>query len=720
MVDLVNNEEIEDEELEDESPEEEALENDDDDDDDGEEASRPITPVDRLISIMNADNPVDILSDEALSKVATQVMESFNSDLDSMEGWINLVEQGQELMSQEFGSRSTPWEGAANFKSPLIMNAVLQFGDTASQELLRKSDVVKGMVIGKDPQGEKDKQANRVSMFMNYQVNVEMTEWRVEHDKLLYTLPSTGCMFKKTFFDPSLGRNVSDVIYFPNFVVNQANTTIESATSFTQILQFTENQVIEKQRTGQWVESDFIVDDDNIEEQPEENADRFLEQHAWFDLDEDGYKEPYVVTIHEATKTVLKIATRFMPKDVTVNVKGESFNLAVVLQAQEKGLDVFADEIISINPINLVTKYDFLPDPTGKFLGIGYPHLLSGVSQAVNTTTNHLLDAGTLANLPGGYLAKGVRKKLGEERFQPGEWKGTNVPARDFANAFFPLPYGEPSQTLFALNEKMQHEGERTASSADFSKVLANNAPATTTLALLQKETQSTTSIIRRIYLAMSDEFKKMAVLNQSFVDPKQYQMVLDDPQANFETDFDISQLNLVPVSNPEMSTRIERVKSAEVQMNFLPQIAEAGGQTQVVIKNFLDALGVENLDQIFPEPQPQQIEKQTQELEKQNQMNEFQNKLFDRELAVREQDVQRDIAETRSKMASTRADIIKTESEAILNIEKAETEAQKNQITIYQAELQSLTQLMNKLTGGLNANNQSTTGRIGTENQPN
>jgi hypothetical protein len=657
------------------------------------------SPVDRLISIINSDNPAELLDEDTLGVIAMEIMENFKADLESMDDWISLVEEGQELMSQDFSPRSDPWDGAANFKSPLIMNAVLSFGDTASQELLRKPEVVKSMVLGNDPDKTKFNQGKRVSDYINFQINVEMPEWRVEHDKLLYTLPSTGCMFKKTFFDTGAGRNVSDVIFFPNFVVNQANTTIEDALSFTQIMQFSENEVIEKKRSGQWLDVDFIVKDENIENQPEENTDRFLEQHGWFDLDDDGYKEPYAITMHEATRTIVKIAPRFVGRDVLVKIDDEIADLEVAMRLQQQFPELAApSEIVSINPINLITKYDFLPDPKGDFLGIGYPHLLAGVTQAVNTTTNHLLDSGTLSNLPGGYLAKGIRKRLGDEPFKPGEWKSTNVPPREFQNAFFPLPYGEPSSTLFALNEKMQQEGERTANSADFSKVLANNAPATTTLALLQKETQSTTSIIRRIYLAMSEEFKKMARLNGLFGDPQQYSDVLDDEQANFATDFNIKQLNFVPVSNPEMSTRIERVKSAEVQVGFLPQIEQAGGQTQPVIINFLEALGVENIEQIFPQPQQPQIEKQTAAIEEQNRVQEFQNSLFDRELAVRETDLQRKIAETKSKISETRGKMIKIHSEALLNLEKAETEDQKNQITVYTAELQTLTDLLSKI----------------------
>ena len=677
---------------------------------------RSESAVPRLIEIIKSQNIVDILDDEKLSQVAIQIKENFDQDLDSMQEWINLVEKGQELMKQDFSARSLPWENAANFKSPIILNAILNFGDTASQELLRKPEVVKGMVIGKDPDSGKDAQAQRASTFMNFQLNVQMTEWRVEHDKLLYTLPSTGCMFKKTFFDAQLGRNISDVIFYPNFVVNQSNTTVEDANCFTQILQFTENEVVEKKRSGQWADVDFIIDDSNMEGQPEENQDRFLEQHGWFDLDDDGYKEPYVVTMHEGSRQIVKIVPRFMPNDVNIRIGEDSIDLAGLMllmqNAPSADDEIFEDaQVISISPINLITKYDFLPDPSGEFLGIGYPHLLAGVTQAINTTTNHLLDAGTLSNMPGGYLAKGVRKRLGEERFRPGEWKSTNVPARDFQSAFWPVPFKEPSATLFQLNEKMQNEAERTSASADFSKVLANNAPATTTLALLQKETQATTSIIRRIYLAMSEEFKKMARLNQRFVDPNLYEIVLDDPEANFKTDFDFSMINFVPVANPEMSTRIERVKSGEVQMGFLPQITEAGGQSQVVISNFLDALGVENIEAVFPQPQPNQIDQQIEEQRRANDIQEFQTGLFDRELKVREAELQRKFAETFSKAAETRANIVKISSEALLNLEKAETEDAKNQLEVYTTELDTLVRVMDNLRGAANENNQSATG---------
>lgn len=663
-----------------------------------------------LIEIMESKNPAELLDDKQKKTIANELIKAFEDDLESMVDWIGLVEKGQELMAQDFDSRSEPWEGAANFKSPLIMDAVLKFGDTASQELLRKREVVKAMTIGKDKDGVKSKQGERVSSYLNYQLNVKMKEWRCEHDKLLYTLPSTGCMFKKSFYDPNERKNVANVIFFPNFVTNQSNTTIDNA-NFTHILQFTQNEVIEKQRSGQWLDVDLIIDEDGRENQAEESEDRFLEFHGFFDLDGDGYKEPYAVTIHEATREILKIAPRFMPKDVNVKVKGEIFRLDVFLTAQKEGMKVEIEEIVSITPINLITKYDFLPDPVGEFLGIGYPHLLCGVAQAVNTTTNHLLDAGTLSNLPGGYLAKGIRKNLGDERFKPGEWKGTNVPARDFSNAFFSLPYGEPSQTLFALNEKMQQEGERSAANADFSKVLANNAPATTTLALLQEATQSTTSIIRRIYLSMSEEFRKLAMLTSIFGDEQEYKAVLDDQEADFKKDFDEAQFNLVPVANPEMSTRIERVKSAEVQMNFLPQIIEAGGQSQVVIRGLLDALGMENIDQIFPEPQQEQIDKQNQLKEQELKTQEFQNSLFDRELATRENDVQRKINETQSDMAETRAKIIKIKSETVLNFEKAETEDQKNRINRYTTELNGFLDLLSGLREERNVNNQSTTG---------
>jgi len=660
-----------------------------------------ITPIDRLVSFLNTNNVARLLEEDDLLKIADQVRRDYSEDLDSMEEWIDIVQRGRELGKQEYGPRSDPWDNAANFKSPVIMNAILAFGDTASQELLRKPDIVKEQIIGADYNGMKEAQGKRVSHYLNYQINVKQPEWRTEHDKLLYTLPSTGCMFKKTFRDESLNRNVSDVIYYPNFVVNQSNTTIEDARSFTHVMQFTENEVIEKQRMGIWLDVELHVKDENIEVDADDNPDRFLEQYGWFDLDGDGYKEPYIVTVHEKTSQVLRIVPRYMMEEVSVRVNtGDIISLSDFNMIKESDitLPLEIDEIVFIKPLNLLTKYDFLPDSEGNFLGIGYPHLLCSVTQSINTTTNQLLDAGKLANLPGGYLAKGVRKKLGNDRFQPGEWKDTNVPPRDLSSAFFPLPFKEPSQTLFALNEKLQQEAEKTAANADLSKVLSTNAPATTTLALMQKETQSTTSIIRRIYLAMSEEFKKMALLNSRFGDPEMYVMETGDEQADIRADFDMTNINLVPVANPEMSTRIERAKSGEIQMQFLPQIIEAGGQSQVVISNFLDSLGVENISQIFPQPQPEQIEKQNQLMEQQNQIQQFQNELFDRELAVREADVERKIAETQSKIAETRAKIIEINTNSILNLEKAETEAGKAQLEIYSRELDSLTKLLDGL----------------------
>lgn len=655
--------------------------------------------IQKILAILQSDNVADMLDEFTLAKVSMQIKEDFNQDLDSMQDWINAVEQGQDLMAQEFNARSKPWDNAANFKSPLIMNAVLQFGDTASQELLRKSDLVKGKVIGLDPQGSKEEQSFRSTTFMNYQLNVQMPEWRPEHDRLLYTLPSTGCMFKKTFFDPDKGRNVSDVIFYPNFVVNQSNVTIEDSKSFTQIMQFTENEIVEKERSGEWVERKIMVRDENLEGQPEENPDRFLEQHGWFDLDQDGYKEPYIVTMQESTHSIVKIIPRFMAEDVTVRMNtGDTLSLKDAMGALLQDInDQFSiEQVVSIKPINLLTKYDFIPDPEGEFLGIGYPHLMAGVTMAINTTTNQLLDAGTLSNLPGGYLAKGVRKNLGEDRFQPGEWKQTNVPPRDLGSAFFPLPFKEPSGTLFQLNEKLQAEAQRISASADFSKVLATNAPATTTLALLQKETQATTSIIRRVYLAMAEEFKKMAFFNQRFTDPNMYIQVLQDPQANFQEDFDTLNINYVPIANPEMSTRIERVKQGEALMTFLPQITEAGGQSQVIIQDFLDALGVENIDQIFPQPQPTQLEQQNQLMEQQNALQEFQNQLFDRELVVREKDMER-------KLVETQGDLVKKHSEALLNLEKAETEDMVNAREIYTTQFNTLANLIQTVVQAMN-----------------
>ena len=248
-------------------------------------------------------NIADMFDKETLSLIGANVIEGYEADLDSMQEWSDYVENGRKLVKQETQAKSTPWEGASNFKSPVLMQAALKFSDRASTELLRQEDIVKTTVIGNDESGEKANQAERVAEYSNYQINVEMNEWRDEHEKLLYQLPYDGCVFKKTFFDFRLGRPVSNVITYPDFVVNNDSDSIARLRRFSESFELSKNEVIERQKQGIWLDIELSLGTTNEEETDDQaDADKFttfIEQQGYYDLDDDGYEEPYTFVVEK-------------------------------------------------------------------------------------------------------------------------------------------------------------------------------------------------------------------------------------------------------------------------------------------------------------------------------------------------------------------------------------------------------------------------------------
>ena len=643
-------------------------------------------------------NIADMFDDNTLMEIGANVMDGFDADLESMEEWTSFVEIGLKLVKQEKNAKSTPWDGASNFKSPTLMQAALKFSDRASTELLRQEDIAKTAVIGKDAQGEKAKQAERVAEYSNYQLNVEMEEWRDEHEKLLYQLPYDGCAFKKTFFDHRLGRPVSNVIVHPNFVVNNDADSISRLRRFSETIELSKNEVLERQRQKVWsdVEIAFGNSSDKNGTDNEADADEmttFIEQQGFFDLDDDGYEEPYTFVVEQNSRTVVRITPRFEPSDVLI--KDEKNNRAAKLSDLLTGGDLPQTtgkrEIVRIKAVNTITKYGFLRDPEGGFLDVGYSFILGALTAGINATTNQLVDAGTLSNRQGGWLAKGFRRKMGDSAFKPGQWKQTGISAQDLHQGIVPLPVKEPSQTLFALMQFMISSSQELSASADLTQALGANAPATTTLALVQEQQQSAGAIILRIYRAMTAEFKKLFVLNSKFLDPQDYQEVLDDPEANFENDFDLRRMNITPVANPEISSKIQRIQQAQAELSQVELVAQVGGNARVIVKNFYESIGAQSVEEIFPDLGPQeQLQKLLAENPDLAELISGEAERLDL-LAAAQSDAEeaeqdRLNQETASKLDVDRSTVEKNESASILNLEKAETEQVKNQIDTYTA----------------------------------
>lgn len=645
-------------------------------------------------------NIADMFSDDVLLAVGRQAKEGHEADQDSMTDWAELVDFGLDLVKQETQSKSTPWDGAANFKSPELMKAALKFSDRASAELLRSYDILKTRVIGNDPQDQKLERGERVSEFQNWQLNVEMPEWRDEHEKLIYDLPYTGTVFKKTFFDAQLGRNTSKLITYPNFSVSQDATSISRLRRFSEIHDFAKNEVLEKQRQGIWTDAANISFGDRDEETDEESeADQFtsfIEQDGYFDLDNDGYEEPYTIVFQESTGAVVRIMPRFEPSDVLV--KDEENLRASTLDRLMQGGSLPSTtgerEVVRIKAQDNVTKYGFLRDPQGGFLDVGYTHLLSAIVSGINSTTNQLVDAGTLSNLQGGWVARGFRKKMGSSSFKPGEWKQTGISAVDLQNGIKPLPFKEPSPTLLSLMQFMIGSAQELAASADLKGALGTNAPVGTTLALIDEQMQGTGAIVKRIYRSMSSEFRKLFELNSKFVDPEQYRDILDDPQADFAQDFNLRGMDIVPVANPEISTKTQRIIMANAEISQLQFVLLAGGDPRPLLKNFFEAIGSTVGEEVFPDETPDQILQRilAENPELQQLILGEQERLdliaaAQAEAAEREQ--ARQDAELASKLDKENSEVSLNEAKTIKALEEAESEDTKNQSNVYTTGLQ-------------------------------
>ncbi len=668
-----------------------------------------------LLEFVGQQNIADLLSDDQLSELGERVRRQFDEDWGSMHEWMDAVDKGIKLTKQEFNTKSHPWEGASNFKTPLLSEASISFGDKSSLEILRTRDLVKADIIGRDKTGEKKELAERITEAMNYQVNYQMKEWRKDQKRMLYILPNIGCLFKKVVFEPLEGKTISHIIQYPDFAVNQATTSMLTNRSFTQILDVDLNGMIERQNAGTWSDVDVYPEGSEGDEGSNEaadtttatdNPDRFLEQQCFADLDDDGYEEPYIVTIHEQTRTVMRVVARYDERSFMVKTpEGRIVNMVEAIKRESMealtrqeqlpdiaNIDKF--ELVRIIPNQQIVKYGFIPSPDGTFLDLGYSHLLGAIAQGVNTSTNQLTDAGTLRNTGGGFMAKGFRKKMGPVSIKIGQYQSTEIAAKDLQTGILPNPSPEPSAVLFALNEKLEQQGRNFAAIVDASgQITANTAP-TTALALIQEALISTSALMSRVIDGMSEEFQILFDLDKRTFDPELYKVILDEPDADALTDFNNESLDIVPTASPEMSSKMQRIQLSTVEIGQIPNVIQAGGNPLPIVRNFFERIGTDNLDEIFPEqPTDQQAEEiarftQQQEVSNQLQQQQLQLSQLQTELLLRDQD-RLDI-DTQRKLEETIGKLKQMEVENVLTLEKAETEETKNKINVYTTQVRS------------------------------
>jgi len=573
------------------------------------------------------------LEEEVLNKISEQVGEGFEYDLRSRSDWEKSLDEWTKLALQVKEEKSYPWFGASNVKYPLLSTAAMQFNARSYPSLIPATgDIVKCVVIGYDKNGQKLEQAKRVSKFLSYQLLHEMDGWEEEMDKLLIMLPIVGTIFKKTYYNSTTKRNVSELVLPKDLVVNYWAKTLLDAERVSQIIRLTKRQV--KERMMSKIYLDIDLGDPQVISPPDNLAGvvqdatlpyEIIEQHTYYDLDDDGYAEPYIVTFERYTRKVLRITARFDESTIYLDPDGK---------------------LQKIDAIQYYTKFSFIPNPNGGFYDIGFGLLLSPLNESVNTLINQLIDGGTLNNLQGGFLGKGLKLKMGESQWKPGEWKTLNTTADDLRKQIVPLPTKEPSNVLFELMGTLVTSGKELASVAEIfvGKMPGQNTPATTTMATIEQGMKVFTAVYKRIYRSLTLEYKKLFALNKLYLDPQEYTNVLDDMVS--AQDFDSSTYNVCPSADPSTPTQTEKLLKAQGLAELLPL---GTLDPLAVTRRILEAQEQSNIEQLFtqaiqqtgqhqppPDPKLQEMQMKGQmEQQKAQTMQEAQQ--FKSELAARD-----------------------------------------------------------------------------------
>jgi chaperonin GroES len=526
-----------------------------------------------LEAILDADNIADMLDDAKLNEIGGRCIRDYEIDERSRADWLARYRKWLDVAMQVRETKTFPWKNAANIKYPLLTTAAVQFQARAYPAIVDGSMLVKGKVLGPDPDGRKRERANRIAAHMTYQLLQEMPGWEEDTDRMLISLPIVGCVVRKSWYDPVRKTNRCEAVSGEHFSINYWAKSLESAPHYTHIRPLYPHEIREYVLAGLWRETP--VEQESGED--EQGIVDMLEQHCRIDLDGDGYPEPYVVTMTRRGD-VASILPCFGAEDVTLKEDGT---------------------VIRIERRSYFSKYGFIPSPDGSFYDIGFGALLEDLSAAIDATINQMIDAGTLANTQGGFIGSGINIKGGVKGFAPGEWKRIDVTGGTLRENIVPLNMPGPSAVLFNLLGMMIEAAKGITSVQDImtGAEQSANTPATTTLARIEQGMKVMTGIFKRIHRAFGQDLQNLYRLNADFLDDEVYAELNDTPMQVGRADYQGKDIDVRPVSDPSMASDAQKLARAEVLMsqhgNPLLDPAE-------ITRRFLEAASVPDTQSLF------------------------------------------------------------------------------------------------------------------------
>lgn len=534
------------------------------------------------------DNLAEDLDEGMLTELAGDLLGEFDEDISSRKDWIQTYVDGLELLGMKVEDRTEPWPGACGVHHPLLSEAVVKFQAETMSETFPAQGPVRTQIIGKETNEKKDA-AQRVQADMNYQLTDVMVEYRPEHERMLWGLGLAGNAFKKVYFDPSLGRQVSMYVAAEDVVVPYGASSLEVAERVTHVMRKTPNELKKLQASGFYRDIDLpdpVNSMDEVEQKISERLgfraetdDRYklLEMHVDIVIEDDKYRDkeendlgialPYVVTIDKETETVLSIRRNWNPDDKK-KLKRNHF-----------------------------VHYSYVPG--FGFYAFGLIHLIGAFAKSGTSLIRQLVDAGTLSNLPGGFKTKGLRVKGDDTPISPAEWRDVDVASGTMRDNIMPLPYKEPSQVLYSLLGTIVDEGRRFAGMADM-KVsdMSAQAPVGTTLAILERTLKMMSAVQARVHYAMKREFQLLKGIIRDYTpDTYSYEPEEGGRRAK-KSDYD--NVEVIPVSDPNAATMAQKI----VQYQAVIQLAQGAPQIYdlpYLHRQMLEVLGIKNAEKLVP-----------------------------------------------------------------------------------------------------------------------
>jgi hypothetical protein len=537
-------------------------------------------------------NLSDTLEDEDLDEIANQVIDSFTADKDSRAEWESMFERGFDLLGLKLEPGTDPFDGACTAVHPLLIESAVKFQSKASAELFPASGPVKANIMGKSTP-DKQEQANRVQNFMNFQVTEQMPEYFDEFERMLFHLPLIGSAFKKVYYSATLKRPVSEFIPIDQFYVSYYATDLRNADRYTHLIYRSPIDMEKDIRAGVYDDVELPTPeeinftgftqklDTIIGMSPSSDNDPqylLLEQHCYLDIEGTDESLPYIVTVLEQSRQVLSIRRNYEQDD----------------ENKEKR--------------NHFVHYRFVPG--FGFYGLGLIHFLGNLTMSATAAMRSLIDAGQFANLPGGFKAKGLRMVGDNDPISPGEFKEVEATGMDLSKAIIPLPYKEPSSTLFQMLNFVASAGQRFADSTE--QVISDAAsygPVGTTMALLEASSKFFSAIHKRVHKSQKDEFRILAKINFDYL-PEEYPYdVPFEDRSIFKSDFD-GRVDIIPVSDPNIPSNAHRMMMANMALQMAQQSPPGMFNLEALNRTILQAANMPNLEDILPvKVEPQQMD---------------------------------------------------------------------------------------------------------------